>query len=100
MHLLGFIIILVLLIVLVPILTIGFWLLRKFYIIKQKLTGGNTASGNRSQQGTYSSSNGTYSSSNNNGRGGYNSSTHSSSSPQQGKIIPKDEGEYVDFEEV
>lgn len=75
MQILLFVIILFLLIVLVPMLTLASWLAVKIAGIRKRFSKKDTGSK------AYTSTSGT-------------------SNPKKGKIIPKDEGEYVDFEEI
>lgn len=104
--LVAFLLILIL-IVLIPVLTLIAWIISKFINIKQLLFGGNTNSRTYTWGNTgFGQGNGTQNRTNSSGRSGSNAGTngrHSAtgaSSHPHGKIIPKDEGEYVDFEEV
>ena len=75
MNILIFIVVVFLIIVLVPVLTLASWLVSKISEVKKIFT----------QKGTEGSS---------------RTSASGSPNPKKGKIIPKDEGEYVDFEEI
>lgn len=98
-QLLGFLLIIILLIVLVPILVISVWGINKYYQLRDKFTGGGSSyrkTGSADNSGRSSAYGGTsgYSS------GSSSRKSTSSSARQHGKIIPKDEGEYVDYEVV
>lgn len=100
MHILGFLLILILLVVLIPLLVIVAWGIDKYRRLKQKIMGGGSSQyGQMGNSGTYSGRSSAYG-----GTSGYSSGSSSqqtsSSSRQHGKIIPKDEGEYVDYEVV
>lgn len=96
MALLGYILIFLVLIVLVPLLTLVLWGMGKFIQIKNKLSGGSKSTYG-GQSSAYGGGSSTYSSSSST----YGNSGNSTQKPHTGgKIIPDDEGEYVDFEEV
>lgn len=103
MTLLLYIFIIFLLVVLLPILFFGAWIVGKIIQVKRKVMGHST---NTSGFGGFSS--GTYGSTSSfGGNGGKSTSssrshttTSRSSSGNGKKIIPADEGEYVEFEEV
>lgn len=122
MALIGYLLIIIILLVLIPLLTLLIWGINKLYYLKNLLFGGkqsnrsNTwgysqsgySSGSQQRSGTSSGSNSSsYSSGSSSGYSGGSSSGYSggsqhrsNTSGQRNKIIPKDEGEYVDFEEV
>lgn len=75
MNILLLIIIFFLIIVLVPVLTLTSWIVSKISEVRKLFT----------QKGTEGTS---------------RTSASGSPNPKKGKIIPKDEGEYVDFEEI
>lgn len=121
MALIGYLLIIIILLVLIPLLTLLIWGINKLYYLKNLLFGGkqsnrsNTwgysqsgySSGSQQRSGTSSGSSSSYSGGSSSGYSGGSSSGYSggsqqrsNTSGQRNKIIPKDEGEYVDFEEV
>lgn len=91
---LGFLIIFLFVIVLVPVLSLLVWLVSKFISIKRMITGKKDSS----RYSTYSGN--TYTGNTHSSNSTYTNSRTNASSTQRRKIIPDGEGEYVDFEEV